>query len=860
MNMLLGEIVSLRDEIQAYKDDVANILNAQSESRAEENGSDENVGTILDEIAGLHSEIAGVREVNFAEQADEIDAIKTALSEIRDMISRRTTISDDGAQSESVGSNELNVVLDEIINLRDEITALKSDFAETKSATYTESEQTSDSEIAALADEIAEFKTELYSLNEKLNAVSDNSALTEELQNLNAQIADLQTLAIGGAVAETDFESRDSIMGELNEIKEMLAASAENVVSDAAVSLDDLYGEMLSLRQDMENIKLSQPIATDDGNFTVDLAPINDQLFELREQLANMPVQNAVEAEPDTAVLEEVLTLRDELSALREQLANMPAQNAVEAEPDTTVLSEILGMREELEKLREGAASDETAGLIEAVDSIKEDVRAIKEEPDLSIINEVLALRDEFQAFKDELNKTRTAPAEIHSKDELVSEVQSLRDQLFAISMANVNDGTSNDVVYESYNNIILDEISALRDELALIKKSSETRELSDELSQMKDKLTNIAIDDSEKTEASFNELRAEIAALKNRENDVVSETVLNELSALKEEIANQREADATTLNFMSEMARLLERQNEYINRASDEKIREEIEELKAEIAASVALSASADDLREQIDGIKQAVSRNAVNSAVADNGAVLKEIASLRAELGKQNFAEENKKILREISRIKDEIGALSERDSTDGGELSRSINDLKTELNQLAGFVDDEAQTPRQPKKQASSRSKSSRKTSSAKSGTKKKSQPSKTESTVLSEESGLTTDSLISKIDATSIDISGFTDDNMLVMNPDFVTEQAPIPATSVEMDIASRLAKQVANKLIMEQLVQQLGDGDVPHSEVEEIVRDILPQEFTTIQVDEQTDKVRRLANSLVLDKLRSRLKK
>ena len=860
VNMLLGEIVSLRDEIQAYKDDVANILNAQSESRAEENGSDENVGTILDEIAGLHSEIAGVREVNFAEQADEIDAIKTALSEIRDMISRRTTISDDGAQSESVGSNELNVVLDEIINLRDEITALKSDFAETKSATYTESEQSSDSEIAALADEIAEFKTELYSLNEKLNAVSDNSALTEELQNLNAQIADLQTLAIGGAVAETDFESRDSIMGELNEIKEMLAASAENVVSDAAVSLDDLYGEMLSLRQDMENIKLSQPIATDDGNFTVDLAPINDQLFELREQLANMPVQNAVEAEPDTAVLEEVLTLRDELSALREQLANMPAQNAVEAEPDTTVLSEILGMREELEKLREGAASDETAGLIEAVDSIKEDVRAIKEEPDLSIINEVLALRDEFQAFKDELNKNRTAPAETHSKDELVSEVQSLRDQLFAISMANVNDGTSNDVVYESYNNIILDEISALRDELALIKKSSETRELSDELSQMKDKLTNIAIDDSEKTEASFNELRAEIAALKNRENDVVSETVLNELSALKEEIANQREADATTLNFMSEMARLLERQNEYINRASDEKIREEIEELKAEIAASVALSASADDLREQIDGIKQAVSRNAVNSAVADNGAVLKEIASLRAELGKQNFAEENKKILREISRIKDEIGALSERDSTDGGELSRSINDLKTELNQLAGFVDDEAQTPRQPKKQASSRSKSSRKTSSAKSGTKKKSQPSKTESTVLSEESGLTTDSLISKIDATSIDISGFTDDNMLVMNPDFVTEQAPIPATSVEMDIASRLAKQVANKLIMEQLVQQLGDGDVPHSEVEEIVRDILPQEFTTIQVDEQTDKVRRLANSLVLDKLRSRLKK
>ena len=307
----------------------------------------------------------------------------------------------------------------------------------------------------------------------------------------------------------------------------------------------------------------------------------------------------------------------------------------------------------------------------------------------------------------------------------------------------------------------------------------------------------------------------------------------------------------------MSEMAHLLERQNEYINRVPDEKIRDEIEELKAEIAATAALSSSADDLRAQINDIKEAVSRNANNSVTVDNGAVLKEIASLRVELGKQNFAEENKKILREIARIKDEIGALSERDSTDGGELSRSINDLKTELNQLAGFVDEEE--PRQPKKQAS-RPKSTRKASSGKSGTKKKTQSSKTESTVLSEESGLTTDSLISKIDATSIDISGLTDENALVMNPDFITEQAPIPATSVEMDIASKLAKQVANKLIMEQLVQQLGDGDVPHSEVEEIVRDILPQEFTTIQVDEQSDKVRRLANSLVLDKLRSRLKK
>lgn len=79
-----------------------------------------------------------------------------------------------------------------------------------------------------------------------------------------------------------------------------------------------------------------------------------------------------------------------------------------------------------------------------------------------------------------------------------------------------------------------------------------------------------------------------------------------------------------------------------------------------------------------------------------------------------------------------------------------------------------------------------------------------------------------------------------------------------STTDAMDLADRLAKQVANKLIMEQLVEQLGDGGVSEDKIDEILRDILPQEFTTIAMTEQSDKVRRLANQLVLDKLRARL--
>ncbi|MDE7372462.1 MAG: hypothetical protein K2N18_00195, partial [Clostridia bacterium] len=54
VNMLLGEIVSLRDEIQAYKDDVTGIIAGQGEQGEAQNlATDESVAAILDEIAEI---------------------------------------------------------------------------------------------------------------------------------------------------------------------------------------------------------------------------------------------------------------------------------------------------------------------------------------------------------------------------------------------------------------------------------------------------------------------------------------------------------------------------------------------------------------------------------------------------------------------------------------------------------------------------------------------------------------------------------------------------------------------------------------------------------------------------------------
>ena len=597
---------------------------------------------------------------------------------------------------------------------------------------------------------------------------------------------------------------------------------------------------------------------------------LRDEIVSLKEQLAAPAVASGETLEPDMGVMTEVMALRDEIVSLKEQLASasVAASGDQSAEADMTVLTEVMALREEMSALRESLSMPDT-GLAETVEQIREDVRIMKDEPDLSALNEVLALRDEFQAMKDEMASKKSAEANTKSNDEILSEVQQLRDQMFAISMANVNDGSTDKVTYESYNNIILDEITALREELNAYKAQDASQPIMDEIAEIKSSIAAQAADDGELM-SQIAKLKSDLQAMRSSdEADATNNAILAQLETLKTELSNQREADLTSLNFMSEMARLIERQNQYINQNDNAKITDEIESLKAEIASSLAApSVETSAIMNEIAQLKDEISRG--SGKEIDNQTILDELAKLKDEISAEKPSGQNTVVLEEISRLKDEIVALTEKNVESGKdseaeEISKSINDLKNELTQIADIVSDTEKVVKpKPSKRSSTSSKSasSKSTSSksstskrsrSKTGTAKKSSTRKKSATSEKvSESSVSSDELLSKIDAATFEIPVGAEEYRL--NP-----VAAEHRTEDEMDLASKLAKQVANKLIMEQLVVQLGDGGVPENEVDEIVRDILPTEFNTVQIEEQSDQVRRLANSLVLDKLRARLR-
>lgn len=432
LNMLLNEIVSLRDEIQSYKDEVtARTAEPAAAAPAAEKRNDDDTGAILEELVNLRAEFIGLKEEG--ETGDkalraELEALKNTAAELKDAVSRRTTLDVDENDEAVPASKELNVVIGEIIDVKDELK-----------------------------------------------------------------------------------EESEKIAGRLDALTEKAAAEPAATTEAVRAALADFAG----IRDDLEFVKT--------------------QLGDLQMALALGETDEAAEA------------LKKENEQLRAQLA-AAAASVNSAAPS----AEIAALREELGAVR-AAAESAAAGL-----------KAMRDEPDLSVMREILALRDEYQAMKEKLEK-----ASERDDAAVKEEIGRLRDQMFAVSMASVGDGSTDKVTYESYNNIILDEISSLRDELAEAKKADKSAELLEDVAYVKEKLAAVSENDAvaarlKKIEETLAVLKAQTAAVRDDDlSDAFGDLKerLNRISSLVEDTRKQsapaakRPAGGTGDSLISKLA-----------------------------------------------------------------------------------------------------------------------------------------------------------------------------------------------------------------------------------------------------------------------------------------------------------------
>ena len=786
LNLVLNEIVSLRDEVFAFKDEVmgSNADRTVGEATEAAPSSDEDVATILDEITALRADQTVLTE---------------NIDELKDIISRRTTITTETAEGQEVvadASNELNVVLGEIIDIKSNIERVEANLP---------------------TDRLDELTAQIEQIRALIDGMQANTVVTGE----EGVVATEES--VPSAIADDIAELKEEIALLRSENEELRRENADMVTSG--------LNELRDAIRDMTLSMTMAPTASAEGDTSY--AALIEEIRSLKAEVAASKAESA-QSEFDTS---EVATLAGELTDIRDEIAQLRSLTTVTADNSGAV--EIAAIRDEIAQLKSVLASPESFGNIaEDVTAIKADVQSIKDEPDLGVLNEILALRDEFQNLREQIEdvKSIAGKTDKESEDAILTEVQSLRDQIFAISMANVNDSESGETNYESYNNIILDELASIREQAESASSEEELKAVTAEIQDIKSAL--------DKRDRLYDVLAKRVEKL---DSDATNNKILEELESLKAELANQREADLTTLNFMSEMAQLIERQS------ADTKISDEIASLKAEIA-----SASTDAVAEEIAQLRDIM----MSGNAADNDAILNELAELRGQLSADKPNRENELILAEIARLRNELVSLKDGDRQAAeSDLQGTLSDLKAELNEIAGIV--EPTTAKKPAAKKPAAKKSTAKKSTAKKSadkTKTTDEAAVPNPTVTEQqEEVIATYDEPMPVEREEVDFDAmFNEELAKLTGTDGMDLDLEGPISQDELDVADKLARQVANKLIMEQLVEQLGDGGVSAERVHEILRDILPQEFTTVALNEQSDKVRKLANRLVLNKLRDRL--
>lgn len=778
LNMLLNEIVSLRDEVQAFRDEVVSTESHNETAYTQEEvppQNDESINMMLDELSAMRV---------------EQNTLNENIDELKNIISRRTTLAPENPDEAVAASSELNVVLSEIINLKNDIDQLD--------------ERVEKARMGDLTSGIDELKTKVDNLEQ--SAVSTESdAFVDQLTSLREEFS-----TIIKENEEIRRQENEKISAEISAMREsiesVLALSlAPTQAESGETSYAALIEEIKSLKEEVSVVKTGSARA----DSTDVINALRGEIDELKDLIA----------------LSATTTSSDEITALREEIATMSSSASMSNE----LLDAVNGLKDQILSIKQAQKGDEDFGILEDLTTIKTDVRTLKEEPDLGVMSEILALRDEFQSLREQIEdvkniakKTDASSDEMlldrinslneqvnavytsvdemkadvvkKTDEQIAAQIHSLRDQLFAISMANVNDAQSGETTYESYNNIILDEISALRDEMSVYGSNTDFSALTSEFEDVKRTI-------ADRT-SNLDQITRKVESIDLDALQSANSAVMSELADLRQELQNQREADVTTLNFMSELARLVDKQSRYISSVADSSIADDIASLKAELV-------STDRLSGEIAQIKD-VLKNTLGNDV-DNRTIMKALSELKAKIDSEP-GKDNDKLVAEIARLNQAVAQLAEKDgevaASSDGDLSQSLEALMSELTEIAGLA---KPTSAKTKKKTSAKPK-------AKTATKAV-QPS------------------------AQIVIGD--------INDDYAPE---------EYDVADRLAQQITNRLVTGVNSEQLTDKNTSKDRVERIVINSLPQEFEAVGLNDHPERVRRLAARLVLDKILARLGK
>ncbi len=320
-------------------------------------------------------------------------------------------------------------------------------------------------------------------------------ARLSEGEGLSAKIAEIKNMMLDSparpkteeGAKDESIDARASSLGEISQgildlkgdclaILDKLNANGESN-NAGAITLEDIVAQLDRLFDDIRNL------ATDSEN------GIMGAIEVLGDAIAGI---SQVQDDNAKAALEDRVKLLADVSFIRSSIERGESVITEQASTPAMISDGSSAETESAEQSKDdfserlSAIERNQQAILDALDYLVLRAQPGAEEVNAPVAPTILreGANDIFEVLariEDKLDKViakvetpvvATVPVSAND-DEVIKEIRLLRDQLFAVSMASVSDGEEDD--YESYNNIILNEIYALSDAIdALVLKIEE--------------------------------------------------------------------------------------------------------------------------------------------------------------------------------------------------------------------------------------------------------------------------------------------------------------------------------------------------------------------------------------------------
>ena len=344
--------------------------------------------------------------------------------------------------------------------------------------------------------------------------------LKEQLERLTSleasDLVDYKPVEINKPYRAHKRGEGEGIFDKLNELKNLILDANLRVGGDAVSQpvSNGIIGEINSLKNEIYNLSNIDNISQSILDLKSDCLTILDKLDERNAEsddmgvIASVPSLSEIVAQLDrlfddvkNLVADSENNVLSSLEVIGEAVGNLASVNKENAEEAKTDRKKLM---DDVAYIRDVLAERKPAEIVPAV--TESDIITPSENGNDELNAKIASLELNQQKIIAMLEKMAEGSAITASLDErltalegkvsdtVTKETGALRDQLFAISMASVSDGESND--YESYNNVILGEIYSLQDSLEAIREAverggnAENEQLNKELAELKSEIS----------------------------------------------------------------------------------------------------------------------------------------------------------------------------------------------------------------------------------------------------------------------------------------------------------------------------------------------------------------------------------